>query len=100
MPRWLIKVRTCWPVNRVVPLGRPESPGVEDVGDLLVIAACGGEPGDAGEEGRVIGQLVQAGDGADGLPGGLVPAGPGDGGVDQFAVPGDVDRDVLDEDAQ
>ena len=82
------------------PLGRAESLGVEDVGDLLVGAARGGELGDAGEEGGVVRQLVQAGDGADGLPGGLVPAGPGDGDVDQLAVPGDGDGDVLDEDAQ
>jgi hypothetical protein len=43
--------------------------------------------------------LVQAADGADGLPGGLVPAGPGDD-IDEFAVPGSGDSDVLDEDAQ
>ena len=54
------------------PLGRPESLGVEDIGDLPAVAASGGEPGDAGEERGVVGQLVQAGDGADGLPGGLV----------------------------
>ena len=78
------------------PLGRPESLGVEDVGDLPVAAARGGEPGDAGEEGWVVRQQVQAGDGADGLPGGLVPAGPGDGDIDQLAVPGDRGGDVLD----
>ena len=64
------------------PLGRPESLGVEDVGDLLAGAAGFGELGDASEQGGVVRQLVQAGDGADGLPGGLVPAGPGDGDVD------------------
>ncbi|MGO9077667.1 MAG: transposase [Streptosporangiaceae bacterium] len=82
------------------PLGRAVALGVEDAGDLLVIAARGGELGDAGEEGEVVGQLAQAGDGPDGLPGGLVPAGPGDGDVDQLAVPGDADGDVLDQDAQ
>ncbi len=82
------------------PLGRPESLGVEDIGDLAISAARGGELGDAGEEGGVIRQLVQAGDGADGLPGGLVPAGPGDGDVGQLAVAHDADGDVLDQDPQ
>ena len=100
MPRWVIRVRTCPPVNRLVRLGGRNPSALRALGDLPVVAACGGELGDAGEEGGVIGQLVQAGDGADGLPGGLVAAGPGDGDVDQLAVPGDVDGDVLDEDAQ
>jgi hypothetical protein len=39
-------------------------------------------------------------DGPDGLPGGLVPASPGDGDGDQFAGPGDRDGDLLDQDAQ
>ena len=82
------------------PLGRAESLGVEDAGDLPGGAACFGEFGDAGEQGGVVRQLVQAGDGADGLPGGLVAAGPGDGDVDQFAGPGDRDGDLLDQDAQ
>ena len=65
-----------------------------------VVRPAFGEFGDAGEQGGVVGQLVQAGDGADGLAGGLVPAGPGDGDVDQFAGPGDRDGDLLDQDAQ
>ena len=81
-------------------LGRPESLGVEGVGDLPAAAAGVGELGDAGEERGEVRQLVQAPDGADGPPGGLVAAGPGDGHVDDLAVPGDVHGDVLDEDAQ
>jgi len=82
------------------PLGRAESFGVKDVGDLLIRASRFGELGDAGQECRIVRQLVQAGDGADGVPGGLVPAGPGDGDIDQLAGPGDRDGDVLDQDAQ
>ncbi len=50
-------------------LGRAESLGVEGVGDLPAVAARCGELGDAGEERGVVRQLVQAADGADGLPG-------------------------------
>jgi hypothetical protein len=71
------------------PLGRTESLGVEGVGDLAAAAARLGEFGDAGDEGGVVRQLIQAGDGADGLPGGLAAAGPGDGDVDELAGPGD-----------
>src|SRR6516165_3846420 len=79
MLRWLIRVRTCWPVNRLVRLG-------------------GRNPSEL--RAPAIWPFVQAADGADGLPGSLVSAGPGDGDVDQFAVPRGRDGDVLDEDAQ
>ena len=88
---------------RPVPAGpfrRAESLCVEGLGDLPRGAACFGELGDAGQQHRVVRQLVQAGDGADGLPGRLVPAGPGDGDVDQFAGADDRHGDLLDQDAQ
>src|SRR5712671_826880 len=71
----------------VGPLGRPVSPGVEDAGDLAAVAPGSGEPGDAVQERGKVRELVQAGDRPDGLSAGLVPAGPGDGDVDELAVP-------------
>jgi hypothetical protein len=43
--RWLTRVQACAP-GIGCPLGRPESLGVEGVGDLLVNAAGFGEFGD------------------------------------------------------
>jgi hypothetical protein len=48
--RWLTRVQAC-PPGIGCPLGRPESLGVEGVGDLLVNAAGFGELGDTGDEG-------------------------------------------------
>ncbi len=49
-------------------LGRPVSRGVERAGDLPAAASLAGEPGDGLQEGRVVGELVQAADRADGSP--------------------------------
>ncbi|HEY3952106.1 MAG TPA: IS701 family transposase, partial [Streptosporangiaceae bacterium] len=43
-------------------LGRPVSRGVERAGDLPAVASLAGEPGDGLQEGRVVGELVQAAD--------------------------------------
>ena len=72
MPRRVIRARTCSPVNRLVRLAAGSlafrTPAI------CGVTARGGEPGDAGEQGGVVGQLVQPGDGADGPPGALVTA--------------------------
>jgi hypothetical protein len=81
-------------------LGRPVSRGVERAGDLPAVPPLAGEPGDGLQEGRVVGELVQAADRADGSPAGPVPAGPGDVHVHDLAVPVDGHGDAVDEDAE
>src|ERR1039457_642487 len=79
--------------------GRPQPLVVECSGDLSAGLAGGGEFGYEGEDPRVVGQLVEPGDRAECLPGGVVSAGPGDGDVDEFAVARDRDRDLVDDGA-
>ena len=81
-------------------LGRPVSRGVERAGDLPAVASLAGEPGDGLQEGRVVGELVQAADRADGSPAGPVPAGPGDVHVHDLAVALDGHGDVVGKNAE
>ena len=81
-------------------LGRPVSRGVERAGDLPAVASLAGEPGDGLQEGRVVGELVQAADRADGSPAGPVAAGPGDVHVHDLAVALDGHGDVVGKNAE
>jgi len=81
-------------------LGRPVSRGVERAGDLPAVASLAGEPGDGLQEGRVVGELVQAADRADGSPAGPVPAGPGDVHVHDLAFALDGHGDVVGKNAE
>jgi hypothetical protein len=81
-------------------LGRTQALGIEAVGDGAGAAAGGGQSGDQLQQPWVIGELVQVGDGADGLAAGGVAAGPGDGDVDEFAAADHGDGDVVDHGAQ
>jgi hypothetical protein len=81
-------------------LGRPVPFGVQRAGDLRAVAPGAGEFRDAGAEGGVVRELVQAADGPDGLPAGAVPAGPGDVHVHDLAAALDGHGHVLDQDPQ
>ena len=59
-------------------LGRAEALGVQALGDGLGAVALLGQLADPLDQLRVGAELVQAGDGADSLATGGVPAGPGD----------------------
>src|SRR4030095_6472498 len=78
-------------------LGRAEAFGVEPVGDGLGAVALLGQLADPLAQLGVGAELVQAGDGADGLATGGAPTGPGDLDGDAFAGASHGDGDLGDQ---
>src|SRR5829696_8191619 len=81
--------------DALVSLGRAEALGVQPVGDGLGAVALLGQLADPLDQLRVGAELVEAGDGADGLATGGVPAGPGDLDGDAFAGASNGDGDLV-----
>jgi hypothetical protein len=76
-------------------LGRAEAFGVQPVGDGLGAVALLGQLADSLQQLRVAAELLQAGDGADGLATGGVPASPADGDPDVLAGAHHGDGDLV-----
>ena len=93
-------LRTCWPVKTAVRLGGRYPAALSAPAICLLLRPSPASRVTALQEGRVVGELVQAADRADGSPAGPVPAGPGDVHVHDLAVALDGHGDVVGKNAE